>query len=165
MADERKKSTRVIRAKLQSVGRLWFLATHDGVRVAVTPEECNRSALIGVETDWALSPQRRGDPRAVPVAAHLRRGNGRAPGARRNGSAVPKHDSEDLTKPRRRVIKIDATGKRAEKTRVCAECQRNIPVDDFPNPAVRRCGPCGGTLPPRSIRTISGGLPGLGKRR
>jgi hypothetical protein len=161
MTHDGPESTRVIRAALLKVDRTWFLETHDGVRSAVSPFDCDRYALIGVDAEWELHSQRRADPRAIPADTDLRLHRANGP----KSSTTTKHDSEDFTKPRRRVVKIDATGQPTEKLIVCFECLKPLPRASFPNPSVRRCGPCGGSQPPMSIRTTSAGLPGLGKRR
>lgn len=50
-------------------------------------------------------------------------------------------------------------------TKVCRECLRSKPISAFPNPKVRRCEDCGGRPASRSVRTVQGGAPGLGKHR
>lgn len=50
-------------------------------------------------------------------------------------------------------------------TKRCRECLRELSPNRFPNPRVPRCEDCGGQPPSKSVRTISGGAPGLGKRR
>lgn len=50
-------------------------------------------------------------------------------------------------------------------TKRCRECLKEMSPSRFPNPRVPRCEDCGGQAPSKSVRTVSGGAPGLGKRR
>lgn len=63
-------------------------------------------------------------------------------------------------------VKPAATGKKSPRgTMTCRECLRTKPLGAFPNPKVRRCEACGGQESSTSVRTVSGGAPGLGRRR
>jgi hypothetical protein len=52
----------------------------------------------------------------------------------------------------------------ASTTMTCRECLRAKPLNAFPDPSRRRCADCGGQPPRRSVRTVSGGLPGSKRR-
>ena len=56
------------------------------------------------------------------------------------------------------------TRSRPAKVITCRECLRSKSEHAFPDPRTRRCENCGGQPPSRSIRTVPGGLPGLGRR-
>lgn len=55
--------------------------------------------------------------------------------------------------------------KAKRETITCRECLQTKPLSAFPNPRRRRCEDCGGQPQARSVRTVSGGAPGLGRRR
>lgn len=52
-----------------------------------------------------------------------------------------------------------------ETSVTCRECLRSYKRVDLPNPRRRVCENCGGQPESKSIRTVSGGSPGLGRRR
>lgn len=52
-----------------------------------------------------------------------------------------------------------------ETTVKCRECLRSYKRLELPNPRRRVCEACGGQPESTSIRTVSGGSPGLGRRR
>jgi hypothetical protein len=54
--------------------------------------------------------------------------------------------------------------KPAAKPRTCRECLKEKPATQFPS-RFAICTSCGGRPPSRSIRTVSGGLPTMGRRR
>ena len=49
--------------------------------------------------------------------------------------------------------------------KTCRECLRTKPISEFPDPSRPRCADCGGVPRSKSVRTVSGGAPGLGRRR
>lgn len=52
-----------------------------------------------------------------------------------------------------------------ETSVTCRECLRTYKRVELPNPRRRVCENCGGQPESKSIRTVSGGSPGLGRRR
>jgi hypothetical protein len=78
-----------------------------------------------------------------------------------------------LQTPRRKVVKTGSAGRSRGTTATsspalrlrCHECLREKPLKDFPSHGGYRCLACGGQERGRSVRTISGGLPTLGKHR
>ena len=109
----------------------------------------------------------------------------RAPG-KRTGNAVPLRDAGSVlpqllaqSKAKKEKAKAKKEGSAAQavevkrkrnkavakSTIVCRECLRAKPPSAFPNPKRRRCEDCGGQSSQNSVRTVSGGAPGLGRRR
>lgn len=65
---------------------------------------------------------------------------------------------------RQRSVPKSPTKKRKPETKQCRECLKIKPLSEFPNQRISRCEACGVRPPSRSVRTVSGGAPGLGKR-
>ena len=78
------------------------------------------------------------------------------------GPAATKHEATQEKTSRRSQ---NQNQKQSAKTMTCRECLRTKSINAFPDPSRRRCGACGGQPRSRSVRTVSGGAPGLGKRR
>jgi hypothetical protein len=78
--------------------------------------------------------------------------------------AAQKAAAEEAKRARKRV---EREKQKAEDTKLrrCRECLREKPARAFPDARGKVCLDCGGQPRGRSVRTVSGGLPGLGRQR
>jgi hypothetical protein len=80
---------------------------------------------------------------------------------------VPKRGRPERPQPSPKTAAktVPMAKKSPRGTMICRECLRTKSLSAFPNPRVRRCEACGGQESSSSVRTVSGGAPGLGRRR
>ncbi len=85
----------------------------------------------------------------------------------RAATPVPSKVRPERSQPSPKATsKAASTAKKPPRgTMICRECLRALSLSAFPNPRVRRCEACGGQESSSSVRTVSGGAPGLGRRR
>jgi hypothetical protein len=102
------------------------------------------------------------------------------PSPKTTGKTIPLTEAGELVRQR---IARDAEAKRAQDSKAgkgkkkrapdpfletvvqCRECLRPYKRVQLPNPKRRICEDCGGQPESKSVRTVSGGSPGLGRRR
>jgi len=87
----------------------------------------------------------------------------RAPGLARLGRALV-DALTDAPRPNGAVAHSVKQGAAASTTKVCMRCKAAKPVALFATPRSRLCSKCARRHKGGSIRTISGGLPTLGRR-
>lgn len=107
-----------------------------------------------------VTPNKSGEQLALERAQAKHRsvaGTAGAPGWK--DGKIPKAAKQMKPKPATRAAP------RPLPTLTCRECLKTKPISKFPDPARKRCEACGGQPRSRSIQTLSGGLPGLGRRR
>jgi hypothetical protein len=123
-------------------------------------------------------------PKKAPVAAGSVRAARRstAPAVKKaaSGVAIPLRDAGTVVRSAmaaNTAKKAGAGGKKPGKGKKgsadpylegvvqCRECLRSYKRIQLPNPRRRVCEDCGGQPESTSVRTISGGSPGLGRRR
>jgi hypothetical protein len=124
---------------------------------AMTAEERRRREAHSKSLPCGVSGCAAPNCRAASQASAQARSASPASTAARTGSSQPSSAA---------AAKASTSARKSPRgTMICRECLRAQPVSAFPNPRARRCEDCGGQEGSSSVRTVSGGSPGLGRRR
>ena len=83
----------------------------------------------------------------------------------RTSISSPTGTAASNKKAKRGKPKSNSASTRQGSVMTCCECLRTKPLKQFPNPRRKRCEACGGQPQSSSVHTVSGGAPGLGRRR
>lgn len=111
------------------------------------------------------------EPKRLSASVSERASNPAGGSARRSDVRFPEETKRAV---RERLAAVNSVKRTGEKTpakrpspqmKSCRECLKSKPIAAFPNPRRARCLECGGQPEERSVRTVSGGAPGLGRRR
>lgn len=112
-------------------------------------------------TDPAPPPRRSGVKRSARGQAEARSSSVTLPSQAKAAVRQRLHD----VLPEMGKTHVERRGEFSPQTKRCRECLKTKPMSAFPNPRRSKCDDCGGQPPSRSIRTVSGGAPGLGRRQ